>query len=178
MKREWKRLEAWLQAHAPKTYASLNPGASAATLDRLAARLGFPLPRQLRAYLSIHNGQPADCLKAVHDGWILLSAESIATTRDTFNSLLHRGDFNGRAAESCDGMAKAVWWSEKWIPIMESPGGDYLVVDLDPAESGDRGQVTEFLHDDGDREVKARDLRTLLEQFRDELGENEGDEEE
>ena len=45
------------------------------------------------------------------------------------------------------------------------------MIDLDPAKSGDLEQVVTFLNDDGDRQVRARDLRTLLEQFRDELEE-------
>src|SRR5262245_43845067 len=112
MKREWMRLEAWLKRHAPKAYAGLKPGASAETLDRLAARLGFPLPRQLRDYLSIHDGQRPGCLEDVHDGWVLLSAKSIADTRETFNRLLHAGDFKNRPACSLDGLAKDAWWSE------------------------------------------------------------------
>ncbi|WP_432932207.1 hypothetical protein ACQPZZ_13955 [Microbispora sp. CA-135349] len=54
--RQWRRIERWLKAHAPETYASLNGPASKRLLARAEARLGMPIPDSLRASLLRHDG--------------------------------------------------------------------------------------------------------------------------
>nr|WP_189179684.1 hypothetical protein [Microbispora rosea] len=54
--RQWRRIERWLRAHAPKTYASLNGPAGARLVAKAEARLGRRIPDSLRASLLRHNG--------------------------------------------------------------------------------------------------------------------------
>ncbi|TQS30859.1 hypothetical protein [Microbispora sp. KK1-11] len=54
--RQWRRIERWLKAHAPKTYASLNKPAGARLVAKAEARIGRPVPDSLRASLLRHNG--------------------------------------------------------------------------------------------------------------------------
>jgi hypothetical protein len=54
--RQWRRIEKWLKAHAPKTYASLNTPAGPRLVARAEARLGRPIPDSLRASLLRHDG--------------------------------------------------------------------------------------------------------------------------
>jgi len=169
MKATWDKIDAWLQKNAPKAHASLCPGATDAALDDLDRALGFAAPAELREHLSIHDGQPPDALLGTLDGWILLGARSIGRAHGTFGDLLRRGDFNRRTAENEDGKVKAVWWSDRWIPFAVGPGGDYLVVDLDPTEEGSPGQIVTFWHADGDRDVRADSLSALLDEFAEQI---------
>ncbi|MEN3535712.1 hypothetical protein AAH991_11410 [Microbispora sp. ZYX-F-249] len=54
--RQWRRIERWLKAHAPKTYASLNKPAAPRLVAKAEARLGRPIPDSLRASLLRHDG--------------------------------------------------------------------------------------------------------------------------
>ncbi|WP_169978749.1 hypothetical protein [Microbispora sp. H10836] len=54
--RQWRRIEKWLRAHAPKTYASLNKPAGPRLVAKAEARLGRPIPDSLRASLLRHDG--------------------------------------------------------------------------------------------------------------------------
>ncbi|MEU7911105.1 hypothetical protein [Microbispora bryophytorum] len=54
--RQWRRMERWLKAHAPRTYASLNGPAGHVLLAKAEARLGRRIPDSLRASLLRHDG--------------------------------------------------------------------------------------------------------------------------
>ncbi|MEU6425459.1 hypothetical protein ABZ860_06125 [Microbispora sp. NPDC046973] len=54
--RQWRRIEKWLKAHAPKTYASLNGPAGRRLVATAEARVGARIPDSLRASLLRHNG--------------------------------------------------------------------------------------------------------------------------
>ncbi|TQS23605.1 SMI1/KNR4 family protein [Microbispora hainanensis] len=54
--RQWRRIERWLKAHAPRTYASLNGPATRRLVASAEARMGTPIPDSLRASLLRHNG--------------------------------------------------------------------------------------------------------------------------
>ena len=169
MKAVWERIEAWLGENAPRALADLRPPATPQALAALEDGLGMPVPADLREWLSIHDGQPPDSLVGLLDGWIFLGADQVAAAHRTFTGLLAAGDFDGRPASSRDGLARAVWWSGRWVPFLEGPGGDYLVVDTDPAENGEEGQVVTFWHDYGARKVRAESLTALMQTFLDDL---------
>lgn len=50
---------------------------------------------------------------------------------------------------------RPLWWSAKWIPLVASGGGDFQCLDLDPAPSGQMGQILSFGHDEGERPLLA-----------------------
>ncbi|MEU6409547.1 hypothetical protein [Microbispora sp. NPDC046933] len=54
--RQWRRIEKWLKAHAPRTYASLNGPAGPRLVAKAEARLGTRIPDSLRASLLRHDG--------------------------------------------------------------------------------------------------------------------------
>jgi cell wall assembly regulator SMI1 len=165
MKATWEKIEAWLVENAPKALADLRPPATPQALTELQESLGFPVPVELREWLSVHDGQPPDSLVGMLDGWIFLGAGQIAEAHRTFTGLLAAGDFAGRPAVSRDGLARPVWWSGRWVPFLDGPGGDYLVIDVDPTEKGREGQVVTFWHDYGARKVKAESLSALMGTF-------------
>ncbi|MEU8173680.1 hypothetical protein AB0C14_12445 [Microbispora hainanensis] len=54
--RQWRRIERWLKAHAPRTYASLNGPATRRLVASAEARTGTRIPDSLRASLLRHDG--------------------------------------------------------------------------------------------------------------------------
>jgi cell wall assembly regulator SMI1 len=71
--------------------------------------------------------------------------------------------------EEVEGPIKRVWWSPLRIPLTDIGGGDPVMVDLDPAEGGTRGQVIRFSHEVGPRKVLARNWAEWLRGIADEL---------
>jgi cell wall assembly regulator SMI1 len=158
-------IDAWLRTNAPAAFVGLRPPASRDYLTELELSLGLPVPDDPREWLSAHDGQPPDSLIGMLVGWIFLGADRIAATHRTFSDLLSGGDFKGQDAFNRDGQVKAGWWNPGWVPFLEGPGGDYLVIDTDPGELGTAGQVVTFWHDYGARKAKAVSLRSLLAEF-------------
>ncbi|WP_309238941.1 SMI1/KNR4 family protein [Streptomyces lunaelactis] len=52
----WQRIEAWLRAHAPASYASLKAGASEGEISALEYTLGVRVPAGLKALWSLRAG--------------------------------------------------------------------------------------------------------------------------
>ncbi|MFI9503538.1 SMI1/KNR4 family protein [Nocardia sp. NPDC052566] len=56
MEESWRRIDSWLAAHAPRTFASLRPPAAQEAISAAAAELGVEFPADLVAYLRHHDG--------------------------------------------------------------------------------------------------------------------------
>lgn len=67
------------------------------------------------------------------------------------------------ASVDADTGIRAAWWSRSWVLIMENGGGDYLCVDLDPAQGGNQGQIITYYHDEMFRSPVAPGLDAMLE---------------
>ncbi|MEU8897267.1 SMI1/KNR4 family protein [Nocardia sp. NPDC048505] len=52
----WRRIDSWLAAHAPRTFASLRPPATREAISAAATELGVEFPADLVAYLRHHDG--------------------------------------------------------------------------------------------------------------------------
>lgn len=120
----WAGIADWLQINAPKTFATLQPGADSAMLDRLAEDLRLELPDELVASLRCHNG--AD--------------NSHVGPGFSFPGMFHVLDAAGIAAEAevgatllrSDPKLHGWYWHEAWIPIAADFAGDALVYDTRP----------------------------------------------
>ncbi|GGZ30906.1 SMI1/KNR4 family protein [Streptomyces poonensis] len=69
----WNRISGWLRVHAPVSYASIRPPAGQAAIDAAEARIGVPLPDDLRTLLSLADGcalEPAHIEKNEEEGEI------------------------------------------------------------------------------------------------------------
>ncbi|MEV0615916.1 SMI1/KNR4 family protein [Nonomuraea sp. NPDC050404] len=58
MDRQWRRIERWLKANAPRTYRTLGAPGKARTIAIAEAQMGVDFPDDLRASLLRHNGSP------------------------------------------------------------------------------------------------------------------------
>lgn len=105
------RLDKWIAAHRPRFQQALQPGASAADCDGLAAALGQPLPEELRMLLQWHNGQNAEVPGAFEENWHLMSAKEIMESKKELDSSPHEG------------------WQASWVPFLDDDNGNYLCLD-------------------------------------------------
>ncbi|MET8143733.1 hypothetical protein ABZU32_25805 [Sphaerisporangium sp. NPDC005288] len=94
--RQWRRVERWLRANAPVTYAALRPPARARAIAVAEAQTGLRFPAGLRASLLRHDGSSAE--GAVLPGLRDLGVREI---RDTWRAL-------------CAGRGPADWPAGRW----------------------------------------------------------------
>lgn len=137
------RLDQWLNTERERFQQALQPGATEAECDALAAAVGKPLPEELRALLTWHNGQNPDVPGTFEQNWILMSTEEIADAKQELDEHPHEG------------------WHSNWLPFLDDDNGDYLC--LDPSSPG--CPVVECWRGRGDHPVVAPSLSAWLEAF-------------
>jgi cell wall assembly regulator SMI1 len=109
------RLDQWLNTHRDRFQQALRPGASAAECDELTAVIGKPLPAELRALLTWHNGQNADVPGSFEQNWMLMSTQEIADAKKELDAQPHEG------------------WRSDWVPFLDDDNGNYRCLDLSSA---------------------------------------------
>lgn len=121
----WTRIEAWLGQHAPKkVLRSLRGPATPEALDALEARLGRPLPRDVRASLLRHDGQKNDLAPLCGP-----------------HALLDLGGIEAQWSVMREALGDA--WRPAWIPVGADGAGNLLYVDAD------EGAVRDYDHEEG-----------------------------
>ncbi|RRJ61834.1 SMI1/KNR4 family protein [Paenibacillus oralis] len=137
----------------------LRPGAGEAEFEHAEKALGLKLPEEMKAFYQVHNGQDWDLGSEPFVRNLTLSPlEEIV---ENWNFL--REEFEADEMEPDIGQEiKPLLWNDKWIPIASNGGGDYLCLDMDPAEAGQVGQVLYFWHDWGNRSVEAASLFSFI----------------
>ncbi|WP_214413754.1 SMI1/KNR4 family protein [Sphaerisporangium fuscum] len=115
---QWRRIEAWLKANAPVTYAELRPPARAHTIAVAESQMGLRFPDSLRASLLRHNGSRSRSSGLL--GWRTLGVREI---RDTWRTLCRAHSLGGRPS------GPAGLWNPATILVAGS------VLDFDPARA-------------------------------------------
>lgn len=149
----WAQLEAHLQQTAPAQLIDLNGPAAAADIAALERELGWPLPQSFKECLARHDGQTgrADWL---FGGDEFMSIVRILAEWRVLTGMDQAGEFDTHTSKPGGGV-KAGWWRPGWVPFTADGAGNHLCLDLDPAPSGRAGQVVEFNHEFGNRDVQA-----------------------
>ncbi len=165
-KESWRRIDAWLAAHAAGDSALLNPPASRDDIERAERVLGMPLPADLVESLRCHDG--------VSSWTTLLPEQSPLPVRGIVE---HWQMSMGVAAEN-DGLTRRPWddepwWHPLWIPWAESADGGAQVIDQRPgAHAGRLGWAGHS--GGGDFSDTWPDLASLLHAIADALHEGGG----
>ncbi|MFE3448116.1 SMI1/KNR4 family protein [Nonomuraea sp. NPDC059194] len=151
VERQWRRIEGWLAANAPRSHSSLGRPARASTIALAESQMGLRFPDDLRASLLRHNGGLS--LPSHH-------TTGIREIRDTWRSLCESDDFDD------GGDPRGESWDGQMIPLGPVGLGGYLVLD---SERGDLGRIlkAESMYFGG--EPWARSFHALLKHTADAL---------
>jgi cell wall assembly regulator SMI1 len=166
----WKRIDTQFAALAPEILEHLGPpvgGASEGEIARLEGILGLRLPEDVRESWAVHNGTG---FRPLGDGTRLSNLEQIADNWAMMRELLEGGEFDDSDPDlKPKGPIRVRWWNLRWVPITDNGSGNYLCLDLDPAEGGTPGQLIDWDHERGPTKVIATGLREYLGRFADDL---------
>ncbi|MGE8005592.1 SMI1/KNR4 family protein [Lysinibacillus sp. NPDC093216] len=136
---------------------NLQPGATAEEFQLIETTLGITLPEEMKSFYRICNGQVWS--QGVQPFVRNLTLSPISEIIDNWKFLQEEFDPDDLLSDTEYAVeVKPTLWNEKWIPIAENGGGDYLCLDTDPTEKGVVGQVLYFWHDWGDRTIDADGL--------------------
>ncbi|WP_211370885.1 SMI1/KNR4 family protein, partial [Nonomuraea turkmeniaca] len=124
--RQWRRIERWLKANAPRTYRALGGPGRARTIAVAESQMGVDFPDDLRASLLRHNGSRGH---SVFGFWFTgAGALTIREIRDTWRWLCSwdRTDLGTDPATE--------YWNGRMIPFLhfadrDSEDMEYAVVD-------------------------------------------------
>jgi cell wall assembly regulator SMI1 len=164
----WRRLESWLRENAPEVFVTLQPGATVEELQQAEDELQVVLPRPVREFYRIHNGQATDrygftTTKFLY-GWQVPNLKRVVHQWKGWKEVLERGAFQGVSTVPDKGVRND-WWNVKWIPITQNSSGDHLCLDLAPARGGVVGQVISVGHDAPERTIVGTSFQEWVERF-------------
>ncbi|MEV4399256.1 SMI1/KNR4 family protein [Nonomuraea sp. NPDC049607] len=131
--RQWRRIETWLKANAPKSYRTLGAPGKATTIAVAEAQTGLSFPDDLRASLLRHNGS-AITEGTWPFGFLGNRNESIREIRDHWRVLC------GIDATDDTDDPRDEWWDGRMIPVASDGSGDSLVIDSVRRDVGETDQ--------------------------------------
>lgn len=162
------RIEAWMVRCHPDRLPLFRSGADEATLQRVEARLGTPMPPEIRLLYAAHDGQPEGAPALyLNQRWLPLDLmrvawEDLCLRYCRVGAAVEAGSAKGRLL--ADGL-----WSADWLPVFGSPRGDHYCIDLRPAPATNYGQIVWFLYDHPERAVVAQSLTHMIKRVADGL---------
>lgn len=165
--RIWERLAVWYEKNTPDKLR-LAPPASEEQIRAFEKTIGAPLPDDVRAAYLAHNGTESHFL--IHYGDILSIQEMTRRWR-MYSDWQKKGGFgSGRdwPVDEIVGPIKPLWWTPRRIPLSDN-NGDHILLDLDPPENGDYGQIIDFSHEVGPMRLLATSFGGWLKGIADEL---------
>lgn len=142
----WTRIETWLSAHAPRTFAELPAPADPKGIATAEHAIGLALPSPLRESLLRHDGTAYGVL--LPPFWTLLSTRQIGRSW-TRRTDIHASEVPNAEEDDHPEGPYGPWWHRRWIPFAEDGAGDYLVIDERPTRL--RGRIGTADHEDGCR---------------------------
>ncbi|KAG9096225.1 Cell wall assembly regulator, partial [Ceratobasidium sp. 392] len=185
----WDRLRKFLAREYPELGDTLNYGLAPALLDQVEAELGTTLPRAVRESYLHCDGQEAEsgtaCAEGLFYGLTLLPLEEVLEEWKFWREV-DEDPTTGANPQLLQVMASIPpGWIRKayscrgWLPLVTDRAGNYLGVDLAPAEQGSFGQVIVFGRDFDTKVVMFRGegedgWTTWLASFVEELESGEG----
>jgi cell wall assembly regulator SMI1 len=171
MKQSLAIIRDWIEPRAPLRGPALNAPADEQGIRDTEKRLGIDFPQSIRELFLLANGQPARSV-ALEGSFTLMSLRQIEEAHLFLCGAFPDGvDVHDPDHESIDADpgVRAIWWSRGWIPVMVNGGGDYLCIDLAPADGGVIGQIITWYHDETFRERVATGMDALLAALADRL---------
>ena len=137
----WDQIIRWHETNTPPGTFTLNDGASGDTIAAFERRLDLRLPPDLKESLQLHDG--GDC-------WLFWFGDFMSLDAIERQWLM----YSEWQANAISGPIKPILWNKKRIYLTDN-SGDHLTLDLDPAESGNYGQLIDHCHEVGPETVVA-----------------------
>lgn len=170
----WRHCTEWLRECLPDSHANLAPGAAEADFEMVTEVVGHELPLDVRALLSVNNGQlrtgvatarGSEADAPAFPGTCLLSTGLIVDEWRNWRDLDEDEDDGPHLGGSVvPGVVKPHYANRHWVPLLNaSLRVDYFGLDFDPGPEGRPGQVINFGRDEECHFVAAPDLTGLLE---------------
>ena len=171
MKETWTKIENWLEENANHIYNSLRDGADEEDFENLEDLINKKLPEDFKTFYSIHNGQESTS-EGLIDTEEFLSTERIMDEWQVWKDLYDKNVFDESNVEPDDGV-KEKWWHPAWIPLTYDGSGNHYCLDLSPDEGGHKGQIIRIWHDSSERELIATSFTEWIEEFAEDLSNEE-----
>ena len=155
-------------------------GASEEELQAFEERLGIRLPSDFKELYSYKNGSKyLSILPCVIDQrdltFSLMSLQEIETCKKYFQNrdalLTEFPDyFSSQDLENMsDSRIKPYLFNKKWLPFAQYCDSCYLMLDFDPDQEGQEGQIICYIHDPDQVIYAAKSLTNLIEGIMDEI---------
>lgn len=157
LSKTWSRIQNWLSKEYPELGDTLNYGILPQDLAQVEMQLGFVLPAVVReSYLCV-DGQEAEsaagCAEGLFFGLKLLPMETVLEEWRFWREVDHDPltGANLTLLESMQSIppnwVRKLYSQRGWIPLIADHVGNYIGVDVNPAEGGQVGQVIVFGRD-------------------------------
>jgi cell wall assembly regulator SMI1 len=165
----WERIIAWFAANAPPEpeFFSLAPGADEWEIRSTETTLRVAFPDDVRESYLLHNG--SNRTGVFECGRNLFSLDAIMRGWQIKGSISPRKLERLGGPPQLVGPIKKIYWSPLWIPISDTGSGDYMCIDMDPAQGGRVGQVIDTSNEVGPLAVLAVGFREFLTQYAEDL---------
>lgn len=144
--------------------SSLPPGVSASAISEAEAEMEVKFPDDFQQLLLRHNGSGRYSISPYKTGGghqtFMALHEVVGLWRGMVEvgiDLEGLGDFGEQS-----GPIKHNYWNKRWIPFTDNGCGDNLILDLDPAEQGNVGQVVDWWHEGAVSTFQSSSLREWL----------------
>ena len=155
-------------------------GAPEEELQAFEKRLGIRLPSDFKELYSYKNGSKYfSILPCVIDQrdltFSLMSLQEIETCKTYFQNrdalLTEFPDyFSSQDLENMrDSRIKPYLFNKKWLPFAQYCDSCYLMMDFDPDQEGQEGQIICYIHDPDEIIYVAESLTELIEEIMDEI---------
>ena len=156
------------------------PGASEEEIQAFEERLGIRLPSDFKELYSYKNGSKYfSILPCVIDQrelpFSLMSLQEMESCKKYFQNrdalLTEFPDYfsSQDLGNMRDSRIKPYLFNKKWLPFAQYCDSCYLMLDFDPDQEGQEGQVICYIHDPDQVIYVAESLRDLIEGIMDEI---------
>ena len=170
MQTPWERIEAWLAAHAPHLLRNLRKGAAPSALAKLEAQIQRDLPKAVREFYAIHDGQRSECPNGLFYSLRFMPLARVLASQRLWAELVDMNDELAYAMSSSpSGYIKPVYANPLWIPFADDQSGNHLGIDLDPDLEGSKGQVIVFGRDENRKRLVAQSFEEFIDIFIEQL---------
>ena len=162
----WNRLDTLFRQKYPGDVDFLLPGATLDEIEQIE-RYRSPVPEEIKAIWSNHNGEQWNAKAGIIPGFEILSIERIIQIQLVINKLTQERDLDeNNELESGifpDEAGKPYLFSTKTLVFADDSAANSLVLDFDPGPKGMVGQVSHIGPDEKPRYILASSLEAFFE---------------